>query len=152
MAPKWYDNKGMKEILDKYRSGSLSKEEALVKINDYAELLETGQKIKGINTDVQASGISDDVSGITDAALEGRVKAHQVNDKLLIRDLGIGPELRNIGDPASINQMDLINKNAYDYALKQNTADLLVKPQLRHQFNMGLMNNLADGLLFFGLA
>ena len=151
MAPKWYNNKGMKEILDQYRTGSLSKEEALVKINDYAELLETGQKIKGINTDVQSSPISDDVSGITDAALKGRVKAHQVNPGLEVRDLGVGRVPRNVGDPASINQMDLINKDAYDYALKQNTADLLVQPQLRHQFNMGLMNNIADGLLFFGL-
>lgn len=151
MAPKWYKNKGMKEILDKYRTGSISKDEALTQINDYADLLETGQKIQGINTDVQTSGIAGDVSGITDAALQGRVKAHQINPNLQIQDLGIGQVPRNVGDPASINQMDIINKTAYDGGLKSNTAEYLVKPQLRHQFNMGLMNNIADGLLFFGL-
>ena len=152
MAPKWTNDREVKKIIKLYQKGDLNKEEALSKINAYSELLEASSKIQGgINTDVQTSGIKTDVEGITDAALAGRAKAHQIHPDLQIRDFGIGRPPRNIGDGASINQMDLLNKSAYDHALKENTRDLLVKPQLRHQFNMGLMNNIADGLLFFGL-
>ena len=144
MSQDWTKDKEVQTILRKYRTNQLTKDEALAKIRDYGELLKAGKNL-GIDTDLTS------VKEITEATRQGRVADQMVNPELRVKDWGIGTVPRGIDTPASLAQMEAQGKVAYDGGIKANTQKYLLDPQLRNDFNKALMNNITDGILFWGL-